>query len=175
MDEVERRKRRRMGIFSATIFAILSVQMFYASARSLISFFGILFFWGAAGALSIPPKFQFLTSRISKYEFLCGKTKKICLTRTCDGMVSILTSPVDFELAWRADGVRSLLSHYYLFFHRISDNIMNFHLARILPKRSQMMMSCRLFSKGGAIPTSSTAEVGGVKVIGLPHLSVRLP
>ena len=34
------------------------------------------------------------------------------------------------------------------------------------------MISSRFFSKG-PIPTSSTAEVGGVKVIGLDHLSVR--
>lgn len=33
------------------------------------------------------------------------------------------------------------------------------------------MISTRFFSKGGAIPTSSAAEVEGVKVVGLPHMS----
>ncbi|KAL3763841.1 hypothetical protein ACHAW5_006259 [Stephanodiscus triporus] len=49
----------------------------------------------------------------------------------------------------------------------------SFHLARNLSRRSQTVVFSRFFSKGGAIPTSSTAEVGGVKVVGLPHLSVR--
>ena len=48
----------------------------------------------------------------------------------------------------------------------------SFNLACNLSKRSQTMISSRYFSKG-PIPTSSTAEVGGVKVIGLDHLSVR--
>ncbi len=46
----------------------------------------------------------------------------------------------------------------------------SFHLAQILSKRSQIV-SRRFFSKG-AIPTTSAVEVGGIKVIGLPHLSV---
>lgn len=33
------------------------------------------------------------------------------------------------------------------------------------------MVTSRFFSKGGTIPTSSTITEGGVKVIGLPHLS----
>eukprot|EP00571_Detonula_confervacea_P014594 CAMPEP_0172308990 /NCGR_PEP_ID=MMETSP1058-20130122/9419_1 /TAXON_ID=83371 /ORGANISM="Detonula confervacea, Strain CCMP 353" /LENGTH=95 /DNA_ID=CAMNT_0013021535 /DNA_START=160 /DNA_END=447 /DNA_ORIENTATION=+ len=33
------------------------------------------------------------------------------------------------------------------------------------------MIASRFYSKGGPIPTSSTAEVGGIKVVGLPHLS----
>ena len=35
------------------------------------------------------------------------------------------------------------------------------------------MVSSRFFAKG-ALPTNSAAEVGGIKVIGLPHLSVRV-
>ena len=35
------------------------------------------------------------------------------------------------------------------------------------------MVASRFFSKGGTIPTNSTITEGGVKVIGLPHLSVR--
>lgn len=35
------------------------------------------------------------------------------------------------------------------------------------------MVTSRFFSKGGTIPTNSTITEGGVKVIGLPHLSVR--
>ncbi len=45
----------------------------------------------------------------------------------------------------------------------------SFHLVL---KRSQTIVSPRFFSKG-AIPTTSAVEVGGIKVIGLPHLSVR--
>ncbi|KAL3757151.1 hypothetical protein ACHAWU_004583 [Discostella pseudostelligera] len=47
---------------------------------------------------------------------------------------------------------------------------MNSFLARNLSKRSTTIVSSRFFSKG-AIPTSSAAEVDGIKVIGLPHLS----
>lgn len=35
------------------------------------------------------------------------------------------------------------------------------------------MVSSRFFAKG-ALPTNPAAEVGGIKVIGLPHLSVRV-
>ena len=58
-------------------------------------------------------------------------------------------------------------------YHFDSGTMNSFHLARNLSRRSQTIVSSRFFSKGGAIPTSSTAEVGGVKVVGLPHLSVR--
>ena len=47
-------------------------------------------------------------------------------------------------------------------------------LARSISKRSQVLVSSRLFYKGAsAIPTSAAVEVGGYKVLGLPHLSVR--
>eukprot|EP00986_Skeletonema_menzelii_P013132 scaffold7481_cov136-Skeletonema_menzelii.AAC.1 len=41
---------------------------------------------------------------------------------------------------------------------------------QLAARRSQALASRRFFSKG-SIPTSSTAEVDGVKVVGLPHLS----
>mmetsp|Transcript_13029 Transcript_13029/g.18665 ORF Transcript_13029/g.18665 Transcript_13029/m.18665 type:complete len:108 (-) Transcript_13029:1385-1708(-) len=41
---------------------------------------------------------------------------------------------------------------------------------QLAARRTQALASRRLFSKG-SIPTSSTAEVDGVKVVGLPHLS----
>jgi hypothetical protein len=82
---------------------------------------------------------------------------------SCRGMVN---------LCWTHFTNISLLFVLPLFL--LTRTIMNtFHLARILTKRSQTMISSRFFSKGGAIPTSSTVEIGGVKVIGLPHLSVR--
>mmetsp|Transcript_24796 Transcript_24796/g.42458 ORF Transcript_24796/g.42458 Transcript_24796/m.42458 type:complete len:109 (-) Transcript_24796:309-635(-) len=43
----------------------------------------------------------------------------------------------------------------------------SFRIARTATQRTQ----ARFFSKGGTIPTSSTLEVGGTKVVGLPHLS----
>lgn len=46
---------------------------------------------------------------------------------------------------------------------------MTFQLAA---RRTQALASRRFFSKGSTIPTSSAAEVDGVKVVGLPHLSV---
>lgn len=45
---------------------------------------------------------------------------------------------------------------------------MTFQLAA---RRTQALASRRFFSKGSTIPTSSAAEVDGVKVVGLPHLS----
>ena len=46
----------------------------------------------------------------------------------------------------------------------------SFHLAA---RRTQALASRRFFSKGSSIPTSSTAQVDGVKIVGLPHMSVR--
>lgn len=43
------------------------------------------------------------------------------------------------------------------------------HLARNLSRRSHTLVSARLFSKG-AIPTSSSLEIGGTKVVGLDHM-----
>ena len=42
---------------------------------------------------------------------------------------------------------------------------------QLAARRTQALASRRFFSKG-SIPTSSAAEVDGVKVVGLPHLSV---
>jgi hypothetical protein len=39
-------------------------------------------------------------------------------------------------------------------------------------RRTQALASRRFFSKVSSIPTSSAANVDGVKVVGLPHLSV---
>ena len=48
----------------------------------------------------------------------------------------------------------------------------SFRIARAVSQRGA---TARFSSKAGAIPTSSTIEVGGTKVIGLPHLSVSVP
>lgn len=50
---------------------------------------------------------------------------------------------------------------------------MNSLLARNLSKRSQTFVAKRFMSKSGAIPTGSTMEVNGTKVVGLNHMTVR--
>lgn len=45
---------------------------------------------------------------------------------------------------------------------------------QLAARRTQALASRRFFSSKGSIPTSSTAEVDGVKVVGLPHLSVSV-